>query len=160
LSSRRIVLGVAAFVACAIVALALVWPDASDEDRVRQAIRDVAAGARQADLASTLKPVSRSYTDERGLVYDEVKLFLFREYQRRGPIAVLLSDIDVTVDGDAATADFNAFLADGISISALDFSPGEAEALHFEVQLRREDGDWRITGSRYDRLDPQTWPPR
>ena len=158
MSSRQIVLGAFAFVLCAIVTLVMVWPDASDEDLVREAIQRVADGAREADLAATLKPVSSSYVDDRGLVYDEVKLFLFREFQRRGPITVLLSDIAVTVEGDAATADFNAFLADGISISTLDFAPGEAEALHFLVQLRREGGDWQITGSSYDRLDPEDWP--
>lgn len=158
MSSRKIVLGAVAFVACAIVTLVVVWPDASDEDLVRQAIQTVAEGARQADLGTTLEPVSRDYVDERGLVYDEIKLFLFREYQRRGPITVLLSDIAVTIEGDTATADFSAFLADGISISALDFAPGEAEAFHFLVQLRREQGDWQITSSSYDRAEPEAWP--
>ncbi len=154
---RNLVIGavIAAVLATALVVA--VWPEGSDEEQVREAIRAVADGAREADVAATLKPVSDRYSDASGVTRDEVKLYLFREFQRRGPISVILGPIDVTLAGDIALAEFGATLADGMDPGALDFIPGSAETLHFVVDLEREGGEWRIVGSRYERSD--SWLP-
>ena len=158
MSTRTVVLVALAFCALAIVALLLVWPEPSDEDRIREAIQQVAEGARNADVGMTMKPVSAAYLGEEGLTRDEIRGLLFREYRRRGPITVLLTDIDVTVEGDRATAGFSAFLADGIRVAGLDFTPGDAEAFHFQVELAREDGDWKIVAGSHERIAPEDWP--
>ncbi len=158
MNTRTVVVAALGFAVVAGIALWVVWPDASDEDKIREAIHAVAEGARNADVISTMRPVSRDYVDERGLTYDDVRGFLFREFKRRGGITVLLSDIDVTVHGDTAEADFGAVLADGIDIGALDFAPGDADSFTFHVQLARDGGDWKITGSRYEQGSSEEWP--
>ncbi len=149
--TRTVVLAALAVLILGIGGLWLAWPDPSDEDQVRQAIRDVAEGARNGDLGACIKPVSRDYVGDDGLTRDEVKGFLFREFRRRGSITVLLGDIDVLIDGDAATAQFKAVLADGIDVASFDLVPADADSFQFTVELRREDGGWKITGSRYTR---------
>ncbi len=153
---RNLLIGVVIAAVLATAVVVAVWPDPSDEEQVREAIRAVAAGARDADLAATLAPVSADYSDAQGVTRDGVKLYLFREFQRRGPIVVMLGAIDVTLAGDIAMAEFGATLADGVDASQLDFIPGDAETVHFVVDLEREDGDWLIVGSRYDRST--AWP--
>ncbi len=148
---RKVIVVCAVALVLATAGIVAIWPDSSDEEQVREAIRAVAAGAREADLAATLRPVSDDYTDAQGITRDELKLFLFREFQRRGPIAVLLSDIDVTLAGDIAVAEFGATLADGMEPGRLDFVPGDADAFRFTADLVREDGEWRIVGARYER---------
>jgi hypothetical protein len=149
--TRTVVLAALAIVLLGGLTLYVVWPDPSDEDQVRQAIRDVAEGARNADLVATMKPVSRAYVGDDGVTRDEVKGFLFREYRRRGAITVLLGDIGVHLDGDTAAVEFSAVMADGIDVASFDLLPADADAFQFVVQLEREDGGWKITGSSYQR---------
>lgn len=156
--TRNVVVAVLVFALLSGGALWAVWPDPSDEEQIREAIRAVADGARGGDVAATMKPVSRDYVDEQGLTHGDVHGFLFREFKRRGGITVMLSDIDVTLHGDTAEADFHAVLADGIDIASLDFAPGDADSFTFHVWLARDRGKWRITGSRYERGSPGSWP--
>ena len=158
MKTRNLVVGALAFAVVAGMTLWAVWPDPSDEDQIREAIQAVAEGARRADVFAAMKPVSRNYVDEQGLTYDDVRGLLFREFKRRGGITVMLSDIEVTVHGDTAEAEFHAMLADGIDISALDFAPGDADSFTFEVELAREGGDWKITRARYERAGQDGWP--
>jgi hypothetical protein len=156
--TRNVVVAAVAFALLAAVALWAVWPGPSDEEKILEAIHAVADGARAGDVLATMKPVSRDYVDEQGLTYDDVRGFLFREFKRRGGITVMLSDIEVTLHGDTADADFHALLADGIDIASLDLLPGDADSFTFHVQLARDGGDWKITGSSYERGSPDRWP--
>ena len=63
----------------------------------------------------------------------------------------MLSEIEVEVTGDAASAWFYAAIADGLDLGAFDLVPSDAEAFHFQVSLAREDGGWHITGADYER---------
>lgn len=129
----------------------LVRPGPSDEDQVRAAIREVAEGARDGDLAATLRPISDAYVGDEGWTRDELRGFLWREFQRRGTLSVVLSEIEVEVQDDRAEAWFYAAIADGVDLGAFDLLPTDAEAFHFQVSLAREGGEWRITGSHYER---------
>lgn len=117
----------------------------SDEDRVRAAIEQVAEGGRTADLAMTLEPISRRYhaAEEEGVGYDDLKAWLYLQFQRRGPLSVLLGPIDVEVQGDRARARFDATVAE-FSRERMSLLPDNADAFRFEVQLEREDGDWKV----------------
>lgn len=120
----------------------------TDEDRVRAAIEQVAAGARDADLARTLEPISRGYRSEDaegGVGYDEVRSWLFLQFQKRGPVSILLGPIQVEVDGERARARFDATVAE-FDRERLTLLPDNADAFHFEVDLAREEGEWRVVG--------------
>ncbi|MCB9744603.1 MAG: hypothetical protein H6741_32160 [Alphaproteobacteria bacterium] len=118
---------------------------ASEEDRVREAIRQVADGARAADIAMTVAPVSHDYHGPDGLSRDQLKGFLFKQFRSRGPIGVALGPIVVKLEGeDRASASFEAMLVEGVEITALDLAPEDGDVLHFDVQLVQEDGEWRV----------------
>lgn len=156
--TRNVVVVAIAFALLSGAALWAVWPGPSDEQKIREAIRAVADGARAGDVFATMKPVSHDYVDEQGLTYGDVQGYLFREFKRRGGITVMLSDIEVTLHGDTAEADFHAVLADGIDIASLDLVPADADSFTFHVELARDGRDWKITGSRYGRGSPDRWP--
>lgn len=117
----------------------------SDADRVRAAIGQVAEGARTADLSMTLEPISRRYhaAEAEGLSYDDLKAWLYLQFQRRGPLAVLLGPIDVEVQGDFAVARFDATVAE-FSRERTSLLPENADAFRFEVRLEREGADWKV----------------
>lgn len=118
----------------------------SDAEQIRGLIQDVAAGARAADIAATLEPVSQSYQGPEGLNRDQLKGFLFKQFRSRGPLGVALGPIAVDIQGETATASFEAVLVEGVEVTALHLAPEDGDLLHFEVDLAREDGDWRVTG--------------
>ncbi|MCB9763954.1 MAG: hypothetical protein H6739_29560 [Alphaproteobacteria bacterium] len=125
----------------------------SEADQVRAAIEDIAEGARAADIAATVAPVSRAYQDDDGLTRDGMKGFLFREFRSRGPIGVALGPIAVDIQGQQATASFEAALVEGVELTALDLNPDDGDVLHFDVSLQKEDdGAWRVVHHSRDRV--------
>ena len=118
--------------------------DKSDEDQVRAAIHQVAEGAEDGDLNHTMEPFSDNYSDEDGADRSAIYGFLWQQYQKRGPIEVLLGPIDVTVDGQHAWASFEVALVEGIDGSQF-YWPVGVDALNFEVELAKEGGDWKIS---------------
>ena len=117
----------------------------SDEAQIRAVITQVAEGAEDADLNQTMEPFSDNYSDEDGADRSAIYGFLWQQYQKRGPIEVLLGPIDVTVQGQQAWAGFEVALVEGIDGSQF-YWPVGVDALTFEVELTKEDGDWMITG--------------
>jgi len=128
----------------------LVWwllsPTPSPEDAIREAIYDAAEGARERDLKATLAPVSQAYRDADGLGRDQLAGFLFREFQARGPIGVVISPIEVRIDEEArsATSTIEAALTEGVDLTAFDLLPESADLLHFTVDWQLEGEDWMI----------------
>ncbi len=132
----------------ALTLVACSWFSTSDEDQVRRAISEIAAAAGEPDLGDVLGGISESYRDDDGLSKDNLRGFLFNEFRRRGPIRTVLSPIHVALseDGQSATARFEAVVAVGVTLT--DPMPEDAEVFRFEVDLKREEGDWRVTGHR------------
>ncbi len=121
----------------------------NEEDRIREQIEAVAAGARDADIDAVMAPISEQYRDLElgGHQRADLERLLYLQFLRRGPISVALSPIEVTRAGDVAVARMDAAVADfedGVV-------PVDADLWAVEVELRREDGDWRIVA--YRRLD-------
>jgi hypothetical protein len=116
--------------------------DLSDADQVRLTIYQVAEGAEEADLGKSLEPFSEHYSDPEGVDKKGIQAILWMQYNKRGPISVWLSPIEVVVDGESAHAAFEVGLVEGAQ-GMLSWPVGVA-TLHFEVDLQREDGDWQI----------------
>lgn len=120
----------------------------SEEERVRRVIQDIAAAAEEADLSGVIDHVDRGYRDEDGLDRDIIKLFLFDQFRKRGPLRVLIGPIAVTIEGEArASASFDAVLTEGSEAS---FWPKDADAQHFEVELVNREGDWLVLSQTHE----------
>ncbi len=158
MSRRRMVLiGLVALVVAWFALPPLLRGPLSPEDRVRAAIVAVADGAGEADIVATLKPVSREYRDPQGADFNTVRGLLFREFHARGPISTTLGPIDVDLheDEQGAEARFVCLLMDGIDLASFDIRANNADAWHFTVQLRVEDGDWMIHSHARRSIEPQ-----
>ena len=119
---------------------------ATDEDKVKATISEMAAAAAAPDLGGVLGPIAEDYKDADGVTKDQLRGFLFRQFQTRGPVISVLSPIAVQhVEGSAeATASFEAVIAVGITLG--DPMPDNADAFRFTVDLEKRDGDWMIVG--------------
>jgi hypothetical protein len=117
----------------------------TDEDQVRAAIESVVEGAGRGDVGATMASLSESYRSDEGegLGYREVAGYLYLQFRRYGPATVLLGPVDVVVQGDAATATFDATIA-AWGAGGGGLLPESADVWHLVVELRREDDEWRI----------------
>ncbi|MEC8423531.1 MAG: hypothetical protein VX000_07120, partial [Myxococcota bacterium] len=123
--------------------LACGW-SVSDEDRVKATISGIASAAAAPDLAGVLAPISDQYRDPEGITKNNLRGFLFRQFQTRGPVISVLSPISVEHEtgSDRASASFEAVLAVGITLG--DPMPDDADAYRFDVELEKHDGDWKV----------------
>lgn len=123
------------------------WPAPSDEDRIRDVVHAVAAGAEKGDVGDILEHVSARYrASEFGVDLDRGGLrgALIAQFLRRGPIAVVIGPIEVVVQGDRATATFEAVLSEGTG-RWQDVVPAGMDGWSLEVGFVREEGDqWRV----------------
>jgi len=115
----------------------------TDEDQIRAAIEQIADGAEAADMNRVMSPISDRYADPEGIDRRGIYGIFWSQFRKRGPITVWLSAIDVTVDGNHATAAFDAGLAEGMKGQSVGW-PVNVDALTFSVTFEREDGDWRV----------------
>lgn len=117
---------------------------ATDEDEIKATISGMAAAAAAPDLGGVLEPIADDYKDEQGVTKDQLRGFMFRQFQTRGPVISVLSPIVVQhEEGSAtATASFEAVVAVGITLG--DPMPDNADAFRFDVDLEKQDGDWKI----------------
>lgn len=144
---RRLALAVmllASIVGGAVYALR---PAPSEEDRIRDVIYEVVAGAETGDQGAILKALAKDFvaeTNGESLGKGLVAAILHREFLRRGPVAILVSRIDVSVHGADANASFDALLAEK-STQWTDVWPVDADGWHLELSLHRADDVWKVT---------------
>jgi hypothetical protein len=121
--------------------------EASEEERVAEAIGNVAVALEESQLGAAMEPISDSYSDHHGLSKKGLRGFLFQQFRKRGPIDLTLSQMNVEVEGEEATARFETLVLEGRKGATIPL-PLDGDLLHFEVVLRREEGDWRIISHR------------
>ncbi len=145
---RRLAL-VAALLGLAVMLWWLLRSPPSEADRVRAVVHQVVAGAEAADVGDVLAPVSEAFRGRaRGHDFDKAGLrtLLAAQFLRRGPLFILVGEIAVEIEGDRATASFEAFMAESPE-ALIEILPVSADQWQFDVTMAREGGDWRVTGA-------------
>jgi len=127
------------------------WPEASDEDRVRAVIAAVVDAAEEGDVGAVMEQVDPGYRaveggeGEEGVDAETLRAALTYQFLRRGPVVVVLSPVEVRLDGDRARASFDAAVAETGGWGGM--VPVDADGWHLEVDLRRgQDERWRVSG--------------
>ena len=118
----------------------------TDEEQIRELVREVAEGAELADLSKTMDPLSKEFYGE-GMSYDDLWAYLFRQYNARGAITTVLGPIAVQIDGETATAEVDVALMEGLDPGALKILPDQADTVHFKLGAALEDGDWKLVSA-------------
>jgi hypothetical protein len=119
---------------------------ATPEEQVRAALGDAARALEKGDVGAAGDALSDDYADGARRTKQQMKgLALFA--LRRGPVAIVLQDVVVRVDGDRATATTKAFAVQGAAEvqTPRDLLPQRAREFPLTTTWAREGGAWRIT---------------
>lgn len=133
----------------------------SEEDRVRQLIRQVAEGASKRDLAAMIKPTTKDFVgiikgNDEPMQRKMVQMMLFR-YLRKDPAPqVILRSIDVDLHKDKANAKVMALVGRGPkNLMKIGQGQSQAAAMQFDLQLKKIDDKWKLKTAVYQRIDPK-----
>jgi ketosteroid isomerase-like protein len=128
----------------------------TEEERVRETVREAAEAVSAKDLKGFMRLVSKDYNDEGGNDYDSVKGIIFFQLMKPGAVRVFLRGVDVEVDGeggDTALVNARAFIVRASAPEGIpDIIPENAEGFRFSVVMRREDGKWRALSAKWDEV--------
>ena len=102
-------------------------------------IVNITSAAEASNTGDILDHVSDRYSDDDGMNKKLLQGMLARQFLTRGALIVVLGPIQVERQETTATARFDAVLAEGAADLGL-----SADALHFEVELVLEDGEWKV----------------
>lgn len=126
----------------------------TEEDRVRKVVSAVQQAAGEKKILAIQERLSRSYRDPQGYDFDGIKGLLAFYFFRHKTVGVAIPDIEVALDGQQATATFQAILTakgvDGESANIL--LPDALGVYTFEVSFRKEDKEWKIVSAQWERV--------
>lgn len=131
----------------------------SEEEQVRQVIRQVAEAASKRDLAGMIKPTSKDFVgvikgNDEAMQRKMVKMMLFR-YLRRDPAPqVILRSIDVEVHKDMANAKVLALVGRG-PVNLKQLGASQAQAMQFDLRLQKIEDDWKLKSAAYQPINPK-----
>ena len=135
------------------VALALLSVTActkrTEEDKVRGVIEAVQQATEDRDAKGVLAHLDRSYRDAEGNDIQALKGMLFYSFLRHQKITVIVSNLNVAVEGTSASARFQAILSGRTGASG-DILPEAAGVYQFEVSLQKNQHDWLIRSARWE----------
>lgn len=128
----------------------------TEEDRVTKVITSVQEAAEEKKIMTILDQLSRSYRDPQGYDYDGIKGLLAFYFYRHQKVRVYIPSREVTVKGESANASFETVLTGAApGESAGTVVPGSLGAYRFSVDLRNEEGRWKITSAKWERIGEQ-----
>lgn len=141
-------LGVLALI-CLLLGLSS-WLSRADDDatQIDNVLAEVITACENGELGEVLEHIAADYSDAHGLDRLGLKRMLMGQFLRGRSIFVQrlsLTEIEVEPQpARVATARFRAAVAQGLGVAP---APSRKLALFaVTVQLRRDDGPWRITG--------------
>jgi hypothetical protein len=137
----RVVVALATLLACS-------GEPATPEDRVRATLAAIEAAAEARDVGELKEHVSEAYADARGQDKRAVSGLAAFHFMRNQSVHLLtlVRDVELPTPGEARATALVAMA--GRPIPGPEALAGlRADLYRFEVELREEDGAWRVTGA-------------
>lgn len=126
----------------------------TEQDKIRKIVTDIQEAAEEKDVKKMLNSLSRTYHDPQGFSYDTIKGLLVGYFFRHQKIHVYITNLDVSAEGAAGKAVFQAILSGASKTRTVaDIVPEALGMYSFEVTMKKEDGDWKVTSARWERIN-------
>lgn len=122
----------------------------TEEDQVKKVIADIQTAGEEKDVKTIRQNLSMSYRDPQGFDYEGIHRLLAGYFFRYPKIKVYIRDLDVSVLDTEANAVFQAVLTSAEKTGSLtDVIPQSLGVWNFDVSLKKEDNDWKVTSARW-----------
>ena len=125
----------------------------TEEDKVKKVITVIQKAAEEKEVKKIIASLSKTYRDPQGFDYDSIKGVLLGYFFRHQKISVYITGLEVIVEDATARAAFQAVLSGGNTAgSAADLLPEALGMYVFEVSLRKESEEWKVSSAKWERV--------
>jgi hypothetical protein len=126
----------------------------SDQDKVKKVITDIQAAGEQKDVRKIMSNISKTYSDPQGFNYDGIKGLLVGYFFRYPKISVYINNLTISVENTSARAVFQTVLTSGEKTgSVTDIIPQSLGIWDFDVTLKKESNDWKVTSAKWEEAE-------
>jgi hypothetical protein len=135
-----------------IVAVALIsCSKETEESKVKKVITEIQAAGEEKEVKKIMAHISKTYNDPRGYNYEGIRGLLLGYFFRYPKISAYITNLEVSVEGEAAKAGFEALLTSGVKTGSIsDIIPESLGVWYFDVTLKKESDDWKVTSAKWE----------
>lgn len=135
-----------------VVVLAVGCHKDTEEEKVKKIIVAVQTAAEQKDIKKIINSLSKNYKDPQGYDYETIKGMLLGYFFRHQKIHVYLTNIEIAIEDGLAKAVFQAVLSGGNKTESVsDILPEQLGMYSFEVVLKKEPDEWKVSSAKWER---------
>ena len=121
-----------------------------EQTRVKKVITAIQAASEEKEVKKVMEHISKNYSDPQGNNYESIKGLLLGYFFRYPRISAYISNLDISVEGAAAKAKFETVLTSGVKTGSIsDVIPESLGVWNFDVSLKKEEGEWKITSAQW-----------
>jgi hypothetical protein len=126
----------------------------TDQDKVKKIITDIQAAGEQKDVRKIMNNLSKTYSDPQGFNYESIKGLLVGYFFRYPKISVYINNLTISVENTSARAVFQTVLTSGEKTgSVTDVIPQSLGIWDFDVTLKKESNDWKVTSAKWEQAE-------
>ena len=126
----------------------------NDQDKVKKIITDIQTASEQKDVRKITNNISKTYSDPQGFNYEGIKGLLIGYFFRYPKISVYINNLTISVENTSARAVFQTVLTSGEKTgSVTDIIPQSLGIWDFNVTLKKESGDWKVTSAKWEEAE-------
>ncbi len=126
----------------------------TDQDKVKKIITDIQTAGKAKDLKKIMKNLSKTYSDPQGFNYEGIRGLLIGYFFRYPKISVYINNLTISVENTSAKAVFQTVLTSGEKTgSVTDVIPQSLGIWDFDVTLKKESNDWKVTSAKWEEAE-------
>ncbi|MBN1473141.1 MAG: hypothetical protein JW914_00870 [Syntrophaceae bacterium] len=123
----------------------------TEQNKVKKVITEIQAAGEEKEVKKIMAHISKTYSDPRGYNYEGIRGLLLGYFFRYPKISAYITNLQVSVEGEAAKAGFEALLTSGVKTGSIsDVIPESLGVWFFDVTLKKESGDWKVTSAKWE----------
>jgi hypothetical protein len=126
----------------------------TDQVKVKKIITDIQAASEAKDVRKIMSHISKTYSDPQGFNYEGIKGLLLGYFFRYPKISVYINSLTISVEDTSARAEFQTVLTSGEKTGSLtDVIPQSLGVWDFDVSLKKESSDWKVTSAKWEQAE-------
>lgn len=126
----------------------------NEQNRVKKVITEIQAAGEVKDVRKIINHLSKTYSDPQGYNYEGIRGLLLGYFFRYPKISVYISNLIISVEDTSARAEFQTVLTSGEKTGSIaDVIPNSLGVWDFDVTLKKESNDWKVTSAKWEESD-------
>jgi hypothetical protein len=125
----------------------------TDQDKVKKVITDIQKAAEEKDVKKIINNLAKTYNDPQGYNYETIKGLLLGYFFQYPKISAYITNLEISIENTSAKAVFQTVLTSGNKTgSAADVIPQSLGVWDFDVSLKKESNDWKVTSAKWEQV--------